>query len=229
MDFHSSRISRSRSPATFHCVASVLIFSASAQSCSLRSVLSWRMRSFSSFACAAASSECSTIAASLRAKDSRSPITAAVGKVSASCVAAIFVLRASPEPDASRASSSVTSVARSSNRRPKWARPSAASPACHEPTWRSPSAVLTQAVPSSSTRPKWLGSLCAGITTVCDCAGPGLGGDGLNPPGLGAPGFGAPGTGRVSSVMIFLVLPRVTAAWIRPAHPIEPGTSATDH
>jgi hypothetical protein len=47
----------------------------------------------------------------------------------------------------------VTSVLRSSKRRPKWAKAASVSPACQEPTMRSPAAVISQTVPSSSTRP----------------------------------------------------------------------------
>ena len=64
---------------------------------------------------------------------STSPITAAVGRDSAALRPRRLVFLTSPAPEASRASSSATSVARSSKRRPKWARPSAASPACQEP------------------------------------------------------------------------------------------------
>ncbi len=203
---HSSRIARNRSPAAFQWVALAARSSASAASASLRAVPAARCSSRRCRSAAAAESACSTIMASRAAKASTSPSTAAVGRVSASAVAEALILRASPLPAASRSSKSATSVLRSSNRRPKWAKAASGSPACHDPTVRSPAAVISQTVPSSSTRPNRRGSLPAGATTVGGGAtagfGPGPGrGTGL---GLGV-GARPAGSGEVSGEVMATV------------------------
>ncbi|SKV29745.1 Uncharacterised protein [Mycobacteroides abscessus subsp. abscessus] len=158
MDFHSSRMARIRSPAAFHWVELVASSSASAASSSLREILAERASSRWARAAAACASADSTSAANRADRESTSPSTAAAGSVSARCSAAVLILRASPAPDPSRNSSSWTSVSRSSNLRPKCAYAASASPACHDPIWRSPALVISHTVPSSSTRPNLWGS-----------------------------------------------------------------------
>ena len=160
---HSSRMARIRSPADFHWVALAASSSASTASASLRAICAARASSRRARSAAAVSAACSLIAASRAASASRSPSTFAVGSDSASVAAAARILRASPVPDANRVSIRVTSVARSSKRRPKWAYAASGSPACHDPMTRSPEPVIRYTVPSSATRPNRCGSL-AGTT-----------------------------------------------------------------
>ena len=200
---HSSRISRSRSPAAFHCVEFVARSSASAASVSLRAACAARYSSRFALSACAASSACSTMAVRRAASASTSPRTCASGRVSASAAAADLILRASPVPDSSRRSISATSVCRSSNRRPKCSNAASVSPACHEPMTRSPDPVISQTVPSGSTRPNRCGSLDTGAATV----GAGRPGRGT---GRGGPGRGA-GLGVVDCPPGSLVVMSVTS------------------
>ena len=103
--------------------------------------------------------------ASRAASASTSPSTFALGNVSARPAAVALILRASPVPAASRSSSNAISVLRSSKRRPKWVNAASVSPACQDPMIRSPAALISQTVPSSSTRPNRWGSLAGAEAT----------------------------------------------------------------
>jgi hypothetical protein len=175
---------------------------------------------------------CSAMPASRAASASTSPSTFAVGKVSASAAAEALVFRASPVPAASRSSSNVISVLKSSNRRPKWANAASVSPACQDPMTRSPAELISHTVPSASTRPNRCGSLAGGERIWGDWErgvglGPGRGpGPGPGPgPGLGK-GLGV-GLGCSSVVMNYRHLPfaRLLAAHLpRIATPSKQGS-----
>ena len=141
--------------------------SASAASASFCAVWAARCSSRRDRSAAMAAPACSTRPVNRPASASISPSTHAVGNVSASAEALALILRASPVPAASRSSIKVTSVLRSSNRRPKWANAASGSPACHEPMMRSPAVLISQTVPSASTRPNRCGSLRGGAVTWC--------------------------------------------------------------
>ena len=112
--FHSSTIAFSRSPEAFHAVDSAAICSASAARASLRAICAARAACFSARDSAAAESAVPTIARARAARPSRSPTAAAVGMVSASPCALLLISAGLPVCAFSRASSSETSVARSS-------------------------------------------------------------------------------------------------------------------
>jgi hypothetical protein len=174
--------------------------SASAANASLRAVWAARCSSRRERSAAAAASASSRRLVSRPASASMLPSTEAVGKVSASAEALALILRASPVPEASRSSISVTSVLRSSNRRPKWANAASGSPACQEPMMRSPAALISHTVPSASTRPNRCGSLCGGANTGWVAVrgagrGPGRG------PGRGASPETGPCTGGAESLL----------------------------
>ena len=76
-------------------------------------------------------------------RPSMSPTTCASGRLAWMRLMVDSDCAASAAPLPSRASMRSTSVTRSAKRRAKWARPSSGVPACHDPTTRSPSAVLT--------------------------------------------------------------------------------------
>ena len=114
MVFHSSTIAFSRSPAAFQAVDSAAICSASAASASLRATWAARAAAFSARDSAAAESAVSTIARARAASPSRSPTAAAVGMDSARVCALLLSSAGLPVCALSRASSSETSVARSS-------------------------------------------------------------------------------------------------------------------
>jgi hypothetical protein len=104
----------SRSPAAFHALDSAAICSASAASASLRAICAARAAAFSARDSAAAESAVSTMARARAASPSRSPTAVAAGIDSASACALLLISAGLPVCAFSRASSSVTSVARSS-------------------------------------------------------------------------------------------------------------------
>jgi hypothetical protein len=114
IDFHSSTMAFSRSPAAFHAVDSAAICSASTASASLRATWTARAAAFSARDSAAAESAVPTIARARAASPSRSPTAAAEGIASASACALAFSSAGLPVCAFSRASRSDTSVARSS-------------------------------------------------------------------------------------------------------------------
>jgi len=164
---HSSRISRSRSPAAFHCVAFVARSSASAASVSLRVAWAARYSSRLAFSAWAASSACSRMAVRRSgecvhvAKHVR--LRQAFGKRRGGRLdlAGIAGLRLQPSlHQRDLGVQVVESAARSARTR------ASLSPACHEPMMRSPVPVISQTVPSASTRPNRCGSLDTGAATV---------------------------------------------------------------
>ena len=217
MVFHSSRISRIRSPAAFHWVDSAAISSASAASSSLRAMASARPRSRS--ACGASRSHCRRRSSSAphagrerRPRRRSRPRSAGRRRLlrrrrAASC--------GSPVPAARRSSSTSTSVASSSNRRPKWARPSAVSRPARSPTARSPLGVhephravvvdpaelggSEAGLPASRMRP--------GAARADAGRGPGVGACRAGVPVRGLGPGAASAAVRACSVMFVLVLP----------------------
>ena len=131
---HSSRIALKRSPACFHCVASAASVSASAASASLRATAATRAASRSARWAPTACSACTTSPSSRAASPATSPTTWASARPSRRARALPSVCLGSAPPADSRLASSSASVSTSSKRRAKWARPSAGSPACQEPT-----------------------------------------------------------------------------------------------
>ncbi len=172
---HSSRISRSRSPAAFHWVALFARSSASAASASLRAVCAARCSS--RLALSAAAAGVRVLDDRRQPRRERVDVTEhrsgrqALGKRSCGRLDLAGVAGAR----LSRLSISATSVSRSSKRRPKWANAASVSPACQEPMARSPAPLISQTVPSGSTRPNRCGSLeagCVGCRRQCR-TGPG--------------------------------------------------------
>ena len=112
---------------------------------------------------------------------------ARVSTDSRSSMACALVAFGSPDPVASRVSNRAISVAKSSNRRAKWANPASASPACQLPTARSPSEANTYTTPVSSIRPHLCGSVASTVASTANGAGaPGRRAVGVRPPGTTA-------------------------------------------
>ena len=141
--FHSSSSSRIRSPLLFQCVASAAMCSASS---TIRSLMSRAPRRACSRAALTSSRLCPTTPVSLSSRShspSRSPRALASTMVLRSRSTVAWACAGDRSVDASRCSSSETSVSSDSYFRRKKASASSGLPACHEPITRSPSAVRT--------------------------------------------------------------------------------------